>query len=229
MGQATVEALSPQNRIYQALHNRKFLLFFKFCGSFPPSYIWIQPTKINADPCGYGSTSHYKKVTILPISAIGSGSRRVIINADPETDYDLKTVTGRSVLPRMTGSLPARPKRVTMFNDRSMGPLSGLEQTKWLIKVHIKFNNVNPDFLRITTVCAHQKLKLKNILLRFVFLHCYEKESCLQLNLPGSAMRSEILLNRKLNHCRIICLSNICCRYRRYRYRYFSTEVVHSN
>jgi hypothetical protein len=35
-------------------HKRKssILSFFCFCGSFLPSWIRIQPTKINADPCG---------------------------------------------------------------------------------------------------------------------------------------------------------------------------------
>jgi hypothetical protein len=53
------EKPSALKREHPALKNKKFLIFVYFRWSFLPSWIRIriQPTKINADPCGSGSAT----------------------------------------------------------------------------------------------------------------------------------------------------------------------------
>jgi hypothetical protein len=48
--QATEEAFSPQKRTSSKIKTWNFLTLFYFRGSFLPSWIRIQPTKVNADP-----------------------------------------------------------------------------------------------------------------------------------------------------------------------------------
>jgi hypothetical protein len=54
--QATGEVFSPQKITSNTSKHEISLTYFYFCRAFLPSWIWIwiriQPTKINADPCG---------------------------------------------------------------------------------------------------------------------------------------------------------------------------------
>jgi hypothetical protein len=68
--QTSGEAFSPQKKIYSTSDHEIFSLVSIF-GSFLPSWIWIQPTKIKADPYGIGSTTMARTVgTVSCVSQV---------------------------------------------------------------------------------------------------------------------------------------------------------------
>jgi hypothetical protein len=100
--QATGEAFSPQKRKSSISKHEIFLTFFYFSGSYLTSWIRIQPTKTNADPCGTGSTT----LVIFRIQDIccGSGSMPLTNGSGPGFGSRSKPLTN--------GSVSGRPKNM---------------------------------------------------------------------------------------------------------------------
>jgi hypothetical protein len=81
------EKPSARKREHSALQNKKFLNFFYFCKSFTPSWIGIQPTKINGS---VSKTQDYKlypfrfsDIVLLGFLQFASGSTS-LVNAGPK-------------------------------------------------------------------------------------------------------------------------------------------------
>ncbi len=92
--QATGEPFSLK-RWHPALQNKKFLNFFHFFGSLLPSWIRIQPTKINADV----DTKHWTKHFIFYVFAIIHIVRYLFANGIQKSGPVAFTVCRRLLIP----------------------------------------------------------------------------------------------------------------------------------